>query len=114
MPLIGFLHSAPAEPYTPQANASRLSLKEAGYVEGQNVAIEHRWADNQIARLPKMAAELAHRQVSVIVAGGSPSALAAKSATATIPVVFMTASDPVAIGLVASFNREHEEWRYRL
>jgi putative tryptophan/tyrosine transport system substrate-binding protein len=58
MPLIGFLHSAPAEPYTPQADASRLSLKEAGYVEGQNVAIEYRWADNQIARLPKMAAEL--------------------------------------------------------
>jgi len=58
MPVIGFLHSAPAEPYTPQANAFRLSLKEAGYVEGQNVAIEYRWADNQIARLPKMAAEL--------------------------------------------------------
>jgi putative ABC transport system substrate-binding protein len=106
MPVMGFLHSASPEPYAPQVNAFRLSLKEAGYVEGRNVAIEYRWAENQIARLPTMAAELAHRQVSVIVAGGSPvSALAAKSATTTIPIVFMTAADPVAIGLVASFNR---------
>jgi ABC-type uncharacterized transport system substrate-binding protein len=106
MPVVGFLHSASPVPYAPQANAFRLSLNEAGYVEGRNVAIEYRWAENQIARLPKMAAELTHRQVSVIVAGGSPaSALAAKSATTTIPIVFMTASDPVAIGLVTSFNR---------
>ena len=106
MPVIGFLHSASPEPYAPQVNAFRQSLKEAGYVEGQNVAIEYRWAENQLARLPTMAAELAHRQVSVIVAGGSPvSALAAKSATTTIPIVFMNAADPVAIGLVASFNR---------
>jgi putative ABC transport system substrate-binding protein len=106
MPVMGFLHSASPEPYAPQVNAFRLSLKEAGYVEGRNVAIEYRWAENQIARLPTMAAELAHRQVSVIVAGGSPvSALAAKSATTTIPIVFMTAADPVGIGLVASFNR---------
>jgi len=106
MPVMGFLHSASPESYAPQVNAFRLSLKEAGYVEGRNVAIEYRWAENQIARLPTMAAELAHRQVSVIVAGGSPvSALAAKSATTTIPIVFMTAADPVGIGLVASFNR---------
>jgi putative ABC transport system substrate-binding protein len=106
MPVVGFLHSASPVPYAPQANAFRLSLNEAGYVEGRNVAIEYRWAENQIARLPKMAAELTHRQVSVIVAGGSPaSALAAKSATTAIPIVFMTASDPVAIGLVTSFNR---------
>jgi ABC-type uncharacterized transport system substrate-binding protein len=106
MPVVGFLHSASPEPIESPVNAFRLSLKEAGFVEGRNVAIEYRWAENQIARLPMMAADLAHRQVSVIVAGGSPaSALAAKSATTTIPIVFMTASDPVAIGLVASFNR---------
>ena len=106
MPVIGFLHSASPEPYAPQMSVFRQSLKEAGYVEGQNVAIEFRWAENQIARLPTLAAELVHRQVSVIVAGGSPvAALAAKSATTTIPIVFMNAADPVGIGLVASFNR---------
>jgi putative tryptophan/tyrosine transport system substrate-binding protein len=106
MPVIGFLHSASPDSYASQVDAFRQSLKQAGYVEGQNVAIEYRWAENQIARLPTMAAELAHRQVSVIVAGGSPvSALAAKSATTTIPIVFMNAADPVGIGLVASFNR---------
>jgi putative ABC transport system substrate-binding protein len=84
----------------------RQSLKEAGYIEGQTVAIEYRWAEDQIARLPTLAAELVKRQVSVIVAGGSPaSALAAKSVTATVPIVFMNAADPVAIGLVTSFNR---------
>ena len=106
MPVMGFLHSASPEPYAPQMSVFRQSLKEAGYVEGQNVAIEFRWAENQIARLPTLAAELVHRQVSVIVAGGSPvAALAAKSATTTIPIVFMNAADPVGIGLVASFNR---------
>jgi putative ABC transport system substrate-binding protein len=106
MRLIGFLHSASPDPYASQVNAFRLSLKEAGYVEGRNVAIEYRWAEHRIARLPTMATELANRQVSIIVAGGSPAAaLAAKSATTTIPIVFMTAADPVGIGLVASFNR---------
>jgi putative ABC transport system substrate-binding protein len=106
MPVIGFLHSASPEPYAPQVNAFRQSLREAGYVEGQNVAIEYRWAENQIARLPTLATELANRRASVIVAGGSPvAALAAKSATTTIPIVFMNAADPVGIGLVASFNR---------
>ena len=106
MPVIGFLHSASLDSYASQVDAFRQSLKKTGYVEGQNVAIEYRWAENQIARLPTLATELAHRQVSVIVAGGSPvSALAAKSATTTIPIVFINAADPVGIGLVASFNR---------
>src|ERR1700730_10784993 len=106
MPVIGFLHSASPEPYAPQVNAFRQSLKEAGYVEGQNVATEYRWAENQIARLPTLAAELVQRQFSVIVAGGSPvAALAAKAATTKIPIVFMNAADPVGVGLVASFNR---------
>jgi len=106
IPVIGFLHSASPVSYASQVEAFRQSLKESGFVEGKNVAIEYRWAENQIARLPTMAAELAHRQVSVIVAGGSPvSALAAKSATTTIPIVFMNVADPVEIGLVASFNR---------
>jgi putative ABC transport system substrate-binding protein len=106
MPVVGFLHTASWDSYVPQVTAFHQALKETGYVQGQNVAIEYRWAENQIARLPTLAAELAHRQVSVIAAGGSPaSALAAKSATTTIPIVFMNAADPVAIGLVASFNR---------
>jgi putative ABC transport system substrate-binding protein len=105
-PVIGFLNSASPDSYVSQVKAFHQALKETGYVEGQNVAIEYRWAENQIARLPTLAAELAHRPVSVIAAGGSPaSALAAKSATTTIPIVFMNAADPVAVGLVASFNR---------
>src|SRR5437868_7252510 len=105
-PVIGFLHSASPDTYVSQMKAFHQGLKETGYVEGQNVAIEYRWAENQMARLPTLAAELADRAVSVITAGGSPaSALAAKSATTTIPIVFMNAADPVAIGLVASFNR---------
>jgi putative tryptophan/tyrosine transport system substrate-binding protein len=106
IPVIGFLNSASPDSYVSQLKAFHQALKETGYVEGQNVAIEYRWAENQIARLPTLAAELAHRPVSVIAAGGSPvSALAAKSATTTIPIVFMNAIDPVGIGLVASFNR---------
>lgn len=106
VPVIGFLHSASPDAYVSQLSIFRESLKELGYIEGQNVAIEYRWAEDQIARLPMMAAELVQRNVSVIVAGGSPaSALAAKSATTIIPIVFMNAADPVAIGLVESFNR---------
>jgi len=106
MSVIGFLHSASPEAYVSQLSIFRQRLKEAGFIEGQNVAIEYRWAEDQIARLPALTAELVHRQVSVIVAGGSPAAaLAARSATTTIPIVFMNAADPVAIGLVASFNR---------
>ena len=80
-------------------------LKETGYVEGQNVAVEYRWAENQYDRLPALAADLVRRRVAVIVAGGTAAALAAKAATTTIPIVFATGGDPVALGLVASLNR---------
>jgi putative ABC transport system substrate-binding protein len=105
-PVIGFLSSASPDTYVSQLKAFREGLKENGYVEGQNVAIEYRWAQDQIAQLPGLASELVRRPVSVIAAGGSPaSAIAAKSVTTTIPIVFMNAADPVAVGLVASFNR---------
>jgi putative ABC transport system substrate-binding protein len=106
MRVIGVLHSASRNSYISQVDAFQEGLKETGFVEGQNLAIEFRWAENEIARLPTLASELAQRPVLVIVAGGSPaSALAAKSVTAKIPIVFMNAADPVAIGLVSSFNR---------
>jgi ABC-type uncharacterized transport system substrate-binding protein len=105
-PVIGLLHSASPDAYVSQMSAFRQSLMESGFIEGQNLKIEYRWAEDQTARLPTMAAELVQSHVTVIVAAGSPaSALAAQSATSTIPIVFMNAADPVAIGLVASFNR---------
>jgi putative ABC transport system substrate-binding protein len=104
-PVIGFLSSGSPEPFAPQVAAFRDGLRQSGYVEGRNVAIEYRWAENQYDRLPALAAELVRRRVAVIAAtGGSAAALAAKAATTTIPVVF-TAGDPVADGLVASLNR---------
>ena len=105
VPVIGFLHSDFPDQFTDRLRYFSQGLSEMGYVEGRNVAIEYRWAENQYDRLPALAADLIRRRAAVIVAGGTPAALAAKAATTTIPIVFGTAADPVALGLVASLNR---------
>src|SRR6516162_6393331 len=104
MPVIGFLNGGLPDGYATNVAAFRQGLKETGYVEGQNVVIEFRWAEGQYDRVPAMAAELVRRQVTVIVAN-SPGNLAAKAATTTIPIVFTVANDPVQIGLVGSLSR---------
>jgi putative tryptophan/tyrosine transport system substrate-binding protein len=105
MPVIGFLGSTAPGPFEANVAAFRKGLSDSGYVDGQNVAIEYRWAEDRYDRLPGLAADLVSRKVDVIATGSMPSALAAKKATSTIPVVFETGIDPVEAGLVASFAR---------
>jgi putative tryptophan/tyrosine transport system substrate-binding protein len=105
MPLIGYLNSESRETYREYFSAFHRGLNETGFIEDRNVIIEYRWAEGHNDRLPAMAADLTRRGVAVIATNNTPSALAAKAATQTIPTVFLTGSDPVLIGLVASLNR---------
>src|SRR5262245_25821261 len=106
MPVIGFLDTRSPDVLVDRLRGFRQGLKETGYVEGENVAIEYRWAENQLDKIPVQAAELVRRQVAVIVASGGPFVvLAAKAATTTIPIVFLATEDPVRLGLVANLAR---------
>jgi putative tryptophan/tyrosine transport system substrate-binding protein len=106
LPVVGFLGSSSAEEWVPFVAAFKRGLKETGYVEGDSVSVEYRWANGQYGRLPGLAADLVRREVAVIFAAGSAApALAAKAATATTPIVFANGADPIQFGLVASLNR---------
>jgi putative tryptophan/tyrosine transport system substrate-binding protein len=104
VPVVGFLNSASAEGYAAMADAFRQGMKEIGYVEGNNVAIEYRWADNRYDRLPTLATDLVSRRVTVIFAN-APSVAAAKASTRTIPIIFLLGDDPVRLGFIESFNK---------
>jgi putative ABC transport system substrate-binding protein len=105
MPMIGFVGSESPSLFAGRLRAFRQGLNDGGLVEGRNIVIEYRWAEGQNDRLPALAVDLVNRQVRAIVVGGTPAALAAKEATTTIPIVFVTAGDPVALGLVASLPK---------
>jgi putative ABC transport system substrate-binding protein len=105
MPVIGFLHSTSPDGYTDNLRAFRQGLKDTGHVEGENIAIEYRWAENQIDRLPALAADLVSRRVAVIVSGGAPASVSAAKATTTVSIVFMVPEDPIRLGLVTSLAR---------
>jgi putative ABC transport system substrate-binding protein len=105
IPVIGYLNASVADGYADDLRAFRQGFKESGYIEGENVAIDYRWGENQPDRLPAMAADLVRRQVNVIAAASAPASVAAAKATATTPIVFLVPEDPVRLGLVTSLSR---------